>query len=110
MGSMLEIITNKELADILAAVAWPVTVIAVIVAFRVHVVGLLRKLEESVSIKGIKVKLFGAEIELTPDQADRALNEMMQEVVESTHDLSGSDIQLFERIHDVRGSLTLQEL
>ncbi|MBC7919682.1 MAG: hypothetical protein H7Z75_01185 [Ferruginibacter sp.] len=102
--------TPKELAAILTALAWPVTSLAILFAFRTRVVALLKKLEESLSIKGIKLKLFGAEIELTPDQADRALNELMQEVVESTHHLSAADIQLFERIYEVRGSLTVQEL
>jgi hypothetical protein len=100
----------KELAEILAAVAWPTTAITIVLVFRTRIAALLTKLEGSLSIKGIKLQLFGAGIELTPDQADRALNELMQEVVESTHDLSPSDIQLFERIHEVRGSLAVQEL
>jgi len=105
--------TYKELAEILAAIAWPITTIAIVFGFRVHVVSVLRKLEESMSfkgLKGIKLKLLGAEIKLTPDQADRALNEMMQDVVESMNELTATEIKLFERIHEVRGSLALEEL
>jgi hypothetical protein len=75
--------------------------INIVWAFYRPVVAILAKLKESLSIKGIKLKLLGAEIELTADQADRALNEMIQNVNESTQDLSTADIDLFERIHEV---------
>lgn len=98
--------TNKELADILAATTWPATVLVICLVFRRHLVALLQAL----TIKTIKLKLLGAEIELTAEQADRALNELIQEVVESARGLSESELQLFEKIHEVHGSVTLQEL
>jgi hypothetical protein len=102
--------TYKELAEILAAVAWLATVIGIVWTFYSSVVAVLDKLKESLSIKGIKLKLLGAEIELTPDQADSALNEMIQNLAESTEDLSADDINLFERIHEARGLLTVEAL
>jgi hypothetical protein len=102
--------TYREVAEILAAVAWPVTVTGIAWAFYRPVVAVLEKLKESLLVKGIKLKLWGAEIELTPDQADRALNEMIQNVVESTQDLSVAERNLFERIHEVRDELTVEAL
>jgi hypothetical protein len=40
-------------------------------------------------------------LNLLPTKPDRALNEMIQNVNESTQDLSTADIDLFERIHEV---------
>ena len=62
--------TYKELADILAATTWPATVLVICLVFRSHLVALLQAL----TIKPIKLKLLGAEIELTAEQAARALN------------------------------------
>jgi hypothetical protein len=104
------LMTYKELAEILSAVAWPATAGAIAYAFHKPVFALLQKLQESLSIKVIKLKLFGAEIELTPDQADRALNEILQEVGESTNDLSPPDIALLKRIYDAQGTLTVEQV
>jgi len=89
--------TYKELAEILTAVVWPMAVIGIVWTFYRPVVAVLEKLKESLSIKGIKLKLLGAEIELTPDQADSALNEMIQNLAESTEDLSADDIKLLRK-------------
>jgi hypothetical protein len=100
----------QELAEILTAVVWPMAVIGIVWTFYRPVVAVLEKLKESLSIKGIKLKLLGAEIELTPDQADSALNEMIQNLAESTEDLSTDDIKLFEKIHEAGGALTVEAL
>jgi hypothetical protein len=78
--------------------------------FYTQLAALLSKLADSLSIKGLKLKLLGAEIELTPDQADRALNEMMAEVADSMNGLSQSEVQLFERVREARGERTVRDL
>jgi hypothetical protein len=104
------LMTYRELAEILSAVAWPATVGAIAYAFHKPLFALLQKLQESLSIKVVKLKLFGAEIELTPNEADRALNEILQEVGESTNELSPVDIELLKRIYEAQGTLTIEQV
>jgi hypothetical protein len=99
-----------DLIKLLSVVAWPVITIGIVSAFYFQLAALLSKLAESLSIKAIKVKLLGAEIEVTPDQADRALNEMMEEVAESLNGLSPSEIGLFDRVRESRGERTVKDL
>src|ERR1700733_736010 len=87
-----------DLIKLLSVVMWPVITIGIVAAFYTQLAALLRKLADSLSIKKIKVKLLGAEVMVPPDQADRALNEMMEEVAESMNGLSRSEIELFERV------------
>jgi hypothetical protein len=99
-----------DLVKLLSVVAWPVITIGIVSVFYTQLAALLSKLADSLSIKGITVKLLGAEIEVTPDQADRALNEMMEEVAESMNGLSQSEIELFERVREARGERTIHDL
>jgi hypothetical protein len=99
-----------DLVKLLTVAAWPIITIGIVSVFYTQLAALLSKLADSLSIKGLKVKLFGAEIEVTPDQADRALNEMMGEVAESMNGLSQSEIELFERVREARGERTVRDL
>jgi hypothetical protein len=99
-----------DLVKLLSVAAWPTVTIGIVSVFYTQLAALLSKLADSLSIKTIKIKLLGAEIEVTPDQADHALNEMMEEAAESLNGLSQSEIRLFEKVREARGERTLQEL
>jgi len=66
-------LTPKEFAEIARALAWPLTFVAFFAVFYKPVRALLERLAETLTVKTVKLKAFGAEIELTPEQAKRAL-------------------------------------
>ena len=100
----------KEFAEIAGALAWPLTFIAFVAVFYKQVHSLLHRLAETLTVKSIKLKAFGAEVELTPEQARRALDELLQDIAESTNELSADDSALFERIVASAGRETVRQL
>ena len=102
--------TPKDFADIASALAWPLTAIAFLVVFFKPVWALLERLASTLTIKTVKLKAFGAEVELTPEQAKRALDELLQDIADSTNELASEESTLFERIHHAGGRTTVVEL
>jgi polyhydroxyalkanoate synthesis regulator phasin len=58
----------------------------------------------------VKIKAFGAEVELTPEQAERALDELLQDIADSTNELTPEESSLFEQILHAGGRTTVVEL
>ena len=79
----------KDIAPVLTAVMWPLTAAGMLLIFRQPLV----RLSESVAIKTIKLKAFDIEIELTKDEAERTLDELLKDILDSTNGLTQ-----FERI------------
>jgi hypothetical protein len=92
------------------ALAWPVTVIGFFVVFYRPVRLLLDRLAATLTVKTVKLKAFGAEVELTPEQAKRALDELLQDIAESTNELSSEESALFNRIMASAGRDTVGQL
>ncbi len=61
-------------------------------------------------MKTVTLKAFGAEVELTPEQAKHALDELLQDIAESTNELSPEESVLFERIMASAGRDTVCQL
>ena len=100
----------KDIAAILTPLAWPVTAGILVFSFRTPLVTLLSRLSESLSVKTIKLKVFGAEIELTPEQAKSALDELLKDIVETTNELSEEEITTFQEIQAADGRRTVTDL
>ena len=102
--------TAKDFAEVARAVAWPGIFLAFVAVFYRPVRILLERLAETLTVKTVKLKAFGAEIELTAEQAKRALDELLQDIAESTNELSRDDSILFERIVGAGGRETVRRL
>jgi DNA-binding transcriptional ArsR family regulator len=100
----------KDVAAILAAIAWPITALIVAFYFRTPVRSLLNRLADSLKVKSLKFALFGAEVELTPEEAKGALDEMLQEIVEAMNELLPAEVDLFLKIDSAEGRLTVLDL
>ena len=90
--------------------AWPVTAVAFLAVFFKPLWRILERLAATLTIKTVKLKAFGAEIELTPEQAKRALDELLRDIAESTNELSSRELLLFQRIIDAAGRTTVAQL
>jgi hypothetical protein len=102
--------TPKEFADIAAALAWPLIAVLFLVAFFKPVWALLDRLASTLTVKVVKLKAFGAEVELTPEQAKRALDELLQEIADSTNELTPDEATLFARIIQAEGRTIVADL
>jgi len=102
--------TPKEFADIANALAWPIMALAFLSMFYRSIRTLFDNVASSLSLKTVKIKAFGAEVELTPEQAKRALDELLQDIADSTNELTADESALYERIHAANGRTTIAEL
>lgn len=100
----------KVFAEIATALAWPLTALGFLSVFFTPVHAILERLAETLTIKTVKLKTFGAEIELTPEQAKRALNELLQDIADSTNELTAEEADLFESILHSGGRDTVADL
>ena len=102
--------TAYEFAQIAKAVAWPLTAIVFLIVLHKPLRAVLERLATTLSLKNVKLKAFGAEVELTPEQAQTALDELLQEIVDPVNELAGEDYMLFERILRAGGRATVADL
>ncbi|MFZ4682890.1 MAG: hypothetical protein ACOYMS_10325 [Terrimicrobiaceae bacterium] len=102
--------TPKDFADIASAIAWPLTALVVFAAMFKPLRALLDRLAATLTIKTVKINAFGSEVELTPEQAKRALDELLQDIADSTNELTVDEMSLFERIFQAHGRTTVGEL
>jgi hypothetical protein len=103
-------LTAKEFAEIAGALAWPITAIGVIALFYKPIRALLDRLAATLTVKTVKLKAFGAEVELTPEEAKGALDELLQDIADSTNELSLEETLLFQRIMAAAGRDTVIQL
>jgi hypothetical protein len=102
--------TATDIAEITKSLAWPDITAGFIVAFHRPIRTLLDRLAATLTIKVVKIKVFGTEIELTPEQAEGALDELLQEIVDSTNTASSDELLLFQRILSSAGSQTVGDI
>jgi hypothetical protein len=98
--------TLKEFTEIATVLAWPLTLIAFVAVFYKPV----RALLERVTVKTIKLKVFGVEIELTPEQAKIAAAVLLQDIAQSTNQLSDKEMALFDSVVASAGRKTVVQL
>lgn len=102
--------TSKEFSDIAGALAWPVTAVISLAVFYKPIRSLLDTLTATMTLKAVKIRAFGVEVDLTPEQAKRALNELLQDIADSTNELAPDEWRLFERVIASAGRDTVADL
>ncbi|MGQ0569956.1 MAG: hypothetical protein ACT4P5_10580, partial [Armatimonadota bacterium] len=65
---------------------------------------------ETLTFKSLKVRALGAEAELTAEYARTVLHELLDDITESTNNLSADEIKLFDLILVANGAKTVAEL
>jgi hypothetical protein len=96
----------KDAAEILKAIAWPVTVAALAIWFRAPLVHLC----ESFAVKTVKLKVLGVEVELAPELVEASVRDLLRAIVASTDGLTQTEIDLFEAIQAADGLRTVKEI
>jgi hypothetical protein len=99
-----------EFAAVASAIAWPLTLAAFIVTFYNPIRALLVRLSATLAIKTVNLTVFGANVVLTPEQARHALDELLQDIAESTNELTADEIALFKRIVRSSGREIVREV
>jgi hypothetical protein len=102
--------TATEFAKIASALAWPLTTFILVVLFYSPLTNLLERLTTTLRIKTIKLKAFGTEVELTPEEVKTAMNELLQEISDPTNELKANEILLFESVVASDGRKSVSEL
>jgi hypothetical protein len=102
--------TAQEAAQVITPLAWPVTTFVLILVFRSPLTSLLSRLAESMSVKTLKLKVLGNEIEITPDKAKETLDELLQEIVQSTNELSPEQVRLLDSVRLANGRQSVADL
>jgi hypothetical protein len=99
-----------EFIKLAAALVWPITVLVALSVFYSPVRALLQRLAETLTFKSLKVKALGLETELTAEYARTVLHELLDDITESTNNLSADEIKLFDQILEARGVRTIGDL
>jgi hypothetical protein len=99
-----------SIAAILTPLAWPITILVLVFSFRSVLKQLMSRMVDALVIKTLKLKIFLAEIELTPAQAKNTLDQLFKDIEDSTGELSDPEIQLFKAIKDAYGRSTVGHL
>ena len=102
--------TVDEFAKVASALAWPLTALAFLLVYLGPARKLLERLASTLTIKSVKLKAFGAEVELTPEQAKRALDELLQDVADLTNGLTSDELALFEIMNKAGGKKTVGDI
>jgi len=100
-------LSARNVARILSAVAWPTTVMVALLLFFTPIRSLLNQLANSLKIKVLKFKLFGAEAELSVEEAQGVLDEMLQEIVDAMNEVTEAESKLFKDIAASEGDRTV---
>ena len=99
-----------DFSKIATALAWPVTALLALGLFYRPVLGLLKRLSETLTFKSLKVKAFGVEADLSAEYARTVLHELLDDITESTNNLPIEEVALFDRILAADGAKTVGEL
>ena len=100
----------EAFSKIATALAWPITVLLALWLFYRPIRALLQRLSETLTFKSLKVKALGGEAELTAEYARTVLHELLDDITESTNNLSADEVTLFDRILTADGVQTVGEL
>jgi hypothetical protein len=90
---------NEHVAAVLRAAMWPVVAVVGLLLLRRP----LRQLLTAAMLKSIKLKVFGFEFELSREEADQVLGDLLKEIRSPVNALTPEEKELFERIVDSDG-------
>src|SRR2546423_297957 len=99
-----------EFSKIATPLAWPTIALVALWMFYRPSRALLQRLSETLTFKRLKVKALGAEAELTAEYARTVLHELLDDITESTNNLSADEIRLFDLILAADGAKTVGQL
>jgi hypothetical protein len=102
--------TVKDFAELAGALAWPLAALVIALMFKGPIRAVLNRLSATLTLKAVKLKLFGAEVEVTPEVAERAWEKILQEFTAATNGLSDQDSSLLEKIRDSAGHQTVEQI
>jgi hypothetical protein len=91
---------------VVSATAWPVAVTFLFLLFRVPLVRLM----DSITLKKIKITVFGVAVELSPEQAENALGDLIKDILASIDGLTQEEVDLFKNIIAAGGRRTVQDM
>src|SRR5258708_511289 len=100
----------KAITELIRFTIWPLTTAILVFSFYSPLRTLLARLGESLSIKGVKLKVLGAELEIPMEEAKSTLNEMLQDILEPTEELSEKEQALFKAIKTGGGRKNVADL
>lgn len=99
-----------EFSKIATPLVWPAITLVALWLFYRPVRALLQRLAETLTFKSLKVKVFGTEIELAPEYARTVLHELLDDIAESTNELTPEEIELFFLIRRANGVETVAQI
>jgi hypothetical protein len=99
-----------DFSKIATPLVWPITALLALWLFYRPIRNLLKRLSETLTFKSLKVKALGSEAELTAEYARTVLHELLDDITESTNNLSLDEIKLFDQILEKDGAITIGEL
>jgi hypothetical protein len=97
-------------AALAGALAWLFAVLVIACMLGKPVKKVLNRLATILTLKAVKLKLFGAEVELTPDVAERAWEKFLLAIADVTNGLSAQEMNLIERIRASGGQETVEQI
>jgi hypothetical protein len=102
--------TAADFATIADALAWPTVSCLAMILFYPSLAKLIEGLATSLKIKTIKVKAFGVEAELSPQEVKATFDELLQEISDPTNELRPEELLLLDRIASSNGTLSVIDL
>lgn len=97
---------NEHVAAVLRAAMWPVVVVVVLFLLRRP----LRQLLSAAMLKSIRLKVLGFEVELSREEADQVLGDLLKEIRSPVNALTPEEKKLFERIVDADGRKRVDQI
>ncbi|GGP20554.1 hypothetical protein [Silvimonas iriomotensis] len=95
---------------LLTALAWPCVTLIIAAVFYKSISGLLTQLANTLTFKKVTIKVLGIEAELSPEYARTVLDELLNDIAETSNQLTVEEIALFDKILKSGGSSTVIEL
>lgn len=99
-----------ELTGLLTALVWPLTTLLLVAVFHRRLAALLDRLAATLTMKTLKARILGIEVELSPEHARSTLDELLADIAESTAALSAEERRLFDAILAADGEKTVAQL
>ncbi len=102
--------TFHEFTALASVLVWPLTFLILGGVLVGSVRNLLNRLAVGVTLRRIKIKAHGVELELTREQACDVLEEELRGLLVALDQLPAEEKQLFESIRTTRGFATVKQL
>ena len=99
-----------DFSKLATPLAWPVVATVALAVYGKPVLALLTRISETLTFTSLKFKLLGSEVLLTPQRARTTLDELLEDIAESTNELTREEVALFDQVLIADGRLTVAAL